>query len=294
MQGFRIPTASQPRSDEAIIPADRRIHKCFRVFPSTGRHMRFRAHSTMSSHRSSLALLGGVLFLCVFLLLLGKCSKDPESGKQEEARTLVREKVPPRPFKADIPLMEKPPRTGKYEARSGGSPGTQESPKDTGSFYKTRAGDTLFAIAARPQVYGDGDKWPSLVRLNLSRLTIEELEGLQYKELPAGLELKYMKPGEAAAKIKDLGDGAWVVNAFSTRDEDNVAPAAVTLIRQGYRVYVSRAQVDGNEWLRVRAGFFPDRETAESEAARIATLLEDDRAWVARLEGAELKEYAGY
>ncbi len=256
--------------------------------------MRFRGHSTTSSHRSSLALLGGVLFLCVFLLFLGKCFKDQEPGKQEEARTLIRDKVPPRPVKADIPLMEKPPRPGKYEARPGGAPSLQESPKETGSLYKTRAGDTLFAIAARPQVYGDGDKWPSLVRLNLGRLTIEGLKGLQYKELPAGLELKYMRPAEAAENIKEFGDGAWVVNAFSTRDEDNVAPAAVTLIRQGYRVYVSRAQMDGKEWLRVRAGFFPDRETAESEAARIATLIEDDRAWVANLEGAALKEYAGY
>jgi len=116
----------------------------------------------------------------------------------------------------------------------------------------------------------------------------------EHKELPAGLGLRFVTSDEATENLTKLGKKVWVVNVLSSRTPKKIVPAALKLMKNGYRVYISSAVVKGQEWMRLRVGFFGDRSKASAAGKKIISLLEADGAWIARLEEQELKEFGGY
>jgi len=169
----------------------------------------------------------------------------------------------------------------------------QDTVADQG-YYRVKKGDSLSDIAARKDVYDDPLKWPSLYRLNLdtlSHMTIEE--GFEHKELREGLYLKFVTPEEAMKNLEKLEDKPWVVNVFSERNFESIAPYAAKLIKNGYHVYITKTNIKGDEWIRLRAGFFETSPKAVSAKKNIESILNIDDAWVVII-GRELEEYGGY
>jgi len=169
----------------------------------------------------------------------------------------------------------------------------QDTVADQG-YYRVKKGDSLSDIAARKDVYDDPLKWPSLYRLNLdtlSHMTIEE--GFEHKELREGLYLKFVTPEEAMKNLEKLEDKPWVVNVFSERNFESIAPYTAKLIKNGYHVYITKTNIKGDEWIRLRAGFFETSPKAVSAKKNIESILNIDDAWVVII-GRELEEYGGY
>ena len=81
---------------------------------------------------------------------------------------------------------------------------------------------------------------------------------------------------------------------LSSRTSKKIVPAAVKLMKNGYRVYISSAVVKGQKWMRLRVGFFADRSKASESGKKIISLLKADGTWIAGLEEQEIKEFGGY
>lgn len=165
----------------------------------------------------------------------------------------------------------------------------------TEGYFKVQKGDTLFKIAGREDVYGDPIKWPSLFRYNLDKLgQMGEAEDIEHRQLPEDLELRYVTPNEAAENLKSLGKKLWVVNVKSEKELKKIVLPAIALMKNGYHAYIARASVKGEEWVRLRVGFFEKRSEAVSEGERIMEVLNAQETWAARIGEEELKEFGGY
>ncbi|MBW2114720.1 MAG: SPOR domain-containing protein [Deltaproteobacteria bacterium] len=174
-------------------------------------------------------------------------------------------------------------------------PEKKKQAKAIDGYYRTRKGDSLFKVAGRRDVYGNSMKWPSLFRLNMGGLSGMGLsDDFEHKELPVGLGLRFVTSDEAAKNLAKLGRKVWVVNVLSSRTSKKIVPAALKLMKNGYRVYISSAVVKGQEWMRLRVGFFGDRPKATAAGKKIMSVLEADDAWVAKLGELELKGFGGY
>jgi hypothetical protein len=161
--------------------------------------------------------------------------------------------------------------------------------------YRVRPGDTLSAISAREDVYGNALKWTSLYRLNMGKLGVpEHSQNLPDMVLPEGTLLTYLTSEKAKANLDRLGTDVWVVNVASSKIQERIVPAALELMKDGFRVYISRARVKGEDWMRLRAGFFGGKGEAEAAGERIAAALGTGRLWVAKADPEELRESGGY
>jgi general secretion pathway protein A len=161
-------------------------------------------------------------------------------------------------------------------------------------YYKVKKEDTFAKIAALKDVYDDPLKWPSLFRLNLDTLSAMTLDrDFDHKELPEGLYLKYVTPEEVTKNLAQLAGKPWVVNALSTRTYDKIVPSAVKLIKNGHHVYITKTNIKGDKWIRLRVGFFETPSGAASVQNEIASILKVDDVWVTKI-GRELEEYGGY
>lgn len=163
-------------------------------------------------------------------------------------------------------------------------------------YYRTSKGDSLYSVAARPDIYGDPLKWVSLFRVNAGDLKgfMAAGEGFQHQILPEGIELRFMTEKDIAENASRAGENRWVVNVISTQEQGKAVMPVITLIKNGYHVYSALATVKGEKWIRVRAGFFSDRSKALSEKAKMQTMLQIDDMWIARIEDNELTQFAVY
>jgi hypothetical protein len=191
----------------------------------------------------------------------------------------------------DAAFNKKPPDSLKEEKK----PEKKKQAKAIDGYYKIRKGDSLFKVAGREDVYGNPMKWPSLFRLNMGGFSGMGLsDDFEHKDLPVGLGLRFVTSDEAAKNLAKLGRKVWVVNVLSSRTSKKIVPAALKLMKNGYRVYISSAVVKGQEWMRLRVGFFGDRPKATAAGKKIMSVLEADDAWVAKLGELELKGFGGY
>jgi hypothetical protein len=169
----------------------------------------------------------------------------------------------------------------------------KNKPKD--GLYMVKTGDTLASISAREDIYGDVLKWPCLYRINMDQLDhLAVSERLPEKALPEGTVLTYVTEAQAKANIERLGDGTWVVNVLSSKRPERIVPAALQLINAGFRVYIVRAEVKGDHWMRLRVGFYEDGTRARAYGEKIAQIITTGKLWVAKVEGTELQEFGGY
>jgi hypothetical protein len=158
-----------------------------------------------------------------------------------------------------------------------------------------KPGDTLESISARDEIYGDPLKWPCLFRINMDALnSLPVSEHLPEAALPEGPVLAYVTTEQAAVNMARLGSDAWVVNVFSSKKAERIVPAALLLIKAGFRVYIARAEVKGDQWMRLRAGFFSDAGLARAAGEKIVQVIPSVKPWVARIDKRELQEFGGY
>ena len=177
---------------------------------------------------------------------------------------------------------------------SASQPKTKRDQSEKESLYTVREGDTLFRIAGDKDVYGDPMKWPSLFRLNLDALSgMPITDDLEQKDLAEGLHLRFLTQQEASQNLVKLAQRIWVVNVLSAHNSDEIVPLAVNLMKNGYHVYVTRADVQGKKWLRLRVGFFRNPSEANSAKDEISSRFYLDDLWITRAKK-DLREFGGY
>jgi len=209
-----------------------------------------------------------------------------KAAHRDEAARLEKEaeKTPKDPGRENNPG---PPGSGE-EAE------TASEPQDPGC-YIVKAGESLSAIAARDEVYGDPLKWPILYYYNRDKVgELQLVDGFLSRELPQGEKLKVITEDELQENLKQRAEHTYVVNVLSTRTQKRLIPTAIRLMREEYPVYLTSAMVDGKAWLRLRVGFFSTKLEAELERQKISDLLRIRNSWVARVDEEEFKEFGGY
>lgn len=250
-----------------------------------------------------------VLLCCLtaFLLFYG-CSEEEELPPPRETQKVMKSapkaetmKVNPAPAaeQEKPPAEKKAEETTVVEEKTGKAhelPKEQKEPEGVeGGYYVVKKGDTLAAIAARKDVYQDYLKWPILLRFNLDQLGHLPVDAdFQEKELPAGMKMKIVTPRSVKTSGKKGGEKIWVVNVLSSKTNDKIVPPAVTLIEKGYPMYIARADVKGEEWMRLRTGFFAKRAKADELGKKIKDLMNFKDSWTARVDKKEYEEFAGF
>lgn len=167
-----------------------------------------------------------------------------------------------------------------------------EQPK---GLYLVNNGDTLAGVSGRREVYGDRLKWPILYRVNAESLeSLPAADNLPDLPLPDGTKLKTVTDEEKTANLEKRSGNIWVVNVLSAKTNAEAIPAVISLIRNGYPVYLVQARVNEKNWTRVRVGFFRTREQAEAEGKKIKEMLNFQDSWVTKLARTEFMEFAGF
>jgi len=211
------------------------------------------------------------------------------------------------------------------EERQPDSPSLIEKPekqaviKEEDGYYKVQKGDNLSTVAGSKDVYGNTLMWPSLFRLNMDRLGgmkvaeafdlkwsslfrlntdrsdgVNVLENFEAEELPEGLNLKFVTEKDAKENLAKVAQKIWVVSVISAQNMKNLVPPAITLMKNGYRVYISEARIKGQDWMRLRVGFFATHQEATEEGKKIMSMLGEDETWVTRIAQSELENYGRY
>jgi SPOR domain len=200
-------------------------------------------------------------------------------------------------------VVETLPAPAKAESKE---PGGQESKaqetkaqeakaEEQKGYYSVKKGDSLIKIASRKSTMQDPLKWPILLRLNLDKLgDLPVSEDLATWELSPGIKLRFITPGQAKEGLKTPSKSVWVVNVMSTPNEAEIVPKAATLVKKGYPAYITRAYVNGKDYLRLRVGFFANKKEASARAEKIRDLLKLKDSWVTKADNVEYEEVAGF
>ncbi|HJX34488.1 MAG TPA: hypothetical protein VJ373_04860 [Desulfatiglandales bacterium] len=197
-------------------------------------------------------------------------SPEPASGK--EAREAVE-------------AVEEKGREKKKEDQGGTEKG----------YYITENGDSLSKIAGRKDVYGERLKWPIIYRLNM-----EALDGFAKDvtfpnaEIPAGIRLKIVSSLEVQENLTKSPKDYWIINVISAREEEVIVPHTIKLIRSGYPVYITTADINGKEWMRLRVGFYGQKEGADREGKKLMEILGFTDIWTTKVGDIERGEFGGY
>lgn len=173
---------------------------------------------------------------------------------------------------------------------------TPEPPETTETgYYIVKKDDSLSSISGREDVYGDPAKWPIVYRLNMDNLGNLGLgENFPDRELSEGVRLKIITPDEARENLKKRANDLWVVNIISATTKGEVIPPAIRLIKDGYKVYFTKVKVKGNEWMRLRVGFFKNKTEADAEGQEIMAMLNFSDSWTTKIGKREFAEFGGY
>jgi hypothetical protein len=259
--------------------------------------------------RAKMRVSAQVLLCCLtaFLFFYG-CSDEEELPPPRETQKVTKSVPKAETVKANPATAaegEKPPAGKKAEETTiieGETGKAHELPKEQkepegveGGYYIVKKGDTLAAIAARRDVYQDYLKWPILLRFNLDQLSHLPVDAdFQDKELPAGMKIKIVPPQRVKTSSKKGGAKIWVVNVLSSKTKDKIVPPAVTLIEKGYPMYIVQADVKGEDWMRLRMGFFDKRAEADELGKKIKDLMNFKDSWTARVDNKEYEEFGGF
>jgi len=104
------------------------------------------------------------------------------------------------------------------------------------------------------------------------------------------LTLQYAVPREASEHLAALRNKPWVVNVASVQNSRRIVLYAVKLMKAGYHVYLTRAQVSGKDWTRLRVGFYANRAEAFNAATQIKALLAPpEKPWIIRIGKEEIE-----
>lgn len=214
-----------------------------------------------------------------------KPQAEEKAAIEKPASAPEKPEVAPKPEAEDKKVASEEPTTAQGKKQE----------KDEPGIYRVKKGDSLSSIAARADVLKDALKWPILLRLNRDKLGEWATgEDLPDRELPQGTELKVITAREARASLKKGTGTVWVANVLSTTTNAEIVPPAVTLVKQGYPVYIVRANVKGKEYMRLRVGFFKNRSEADEVGKKIKEQLNFQDSWSTRADKEEYEEVAGF
>jgi len=206
---------------------------------------------------------------------------------------------PPMPASEPAALAGAPPReqdqqgTGERQDPPTKEPVRESLAESETSLYTVRESGTLLEIAQRRDLYGDALKWPSLFRHNMTRF--QSAEDLLSKPVPRGARLRVVTPDQASKKAAAADQGFWVVNAATVRTLDRTVPLAAALMRRGYRVYLMKTDLAGEEWIRLRVGFYPTILEAMAVCNQLRPLMPDSgEPCVSKIDAEEFERNAGY
>jgi hypothetical protein len=161
--------------------------------------------------------------------------------------------------------------------------------------YLVNRGETLAEVSGKREVHGDRLKWPVLYRLNSESLaSLPAADNLPDLPLRDGMKLRTVTAEEKTTNLEKRSGSVWVVNVLSAKTNAEAIPAVISLIRNGYTVYLVNARVNEKDWIRVRVGFFKTKEEAESEGKKIMEMMSFPDSWVTRLGRTEFTEFAGF
>ena len=223
----------------------------------------------------------------------GEQKKDDETAQKGKiAETVKEEKASTREETVTLTKLEKPAVAEEIKKEA-----VKEAPAIKEGIYKVIKGETLYDIAGKKQVYGDHLKWTSLYRHNIetfAKAGVILTDKFPETALPAGITLKYVTDREAGENAKRFSNKTYVVNAISTRNSGTIVLPAISLIKSGYDVYIVSAEIKGKNWLRLRSGFYENREKAIAASKKIMNLLNINDAWIAKAEKEEFNKVAGY
>jgi hypothetical protein len=253
-----------------------------------------------------------IISVCLTLFLLCvRCSREEPARPQAPKNKVTRPIQMPAPEKVETSLtgVEEQAKTEVKDAGEVGSAAIEErelrppetyteereaASEEESRYYVAQKGESLSGIAAREDVYGDSLKWPLLYRLNMDKLgKWQAAEDLPDREVPKGLRLKTISPNEIRESLKDIGYDAWAVNVLSGTTNREIIPAAITLMRNGYPVYITRVKFKEKDWMRLRVGFFKNRSDAENAWENIMTILNLTDSWIVKVAKQELEEFGG-
>jgi len=224
-----------------------------------------------------------------------------EAGRKTDARPSSARAVPkapsglsvttPGPEESRVELTPKPSKIAAAQEEAKVAPSTEQSK----GLYLVNRGDTLAAVSGRREVYGDRLKWPILYRINAESLeSLPAADDLPDLPLTDGIKLKTVTDEEKTANLEKRAGNIWVVNVLSAKTNAEAIPPVISLIRNGYPVYLVKARVNEKEWIRVRVGFFRTKEQAEAEGKKIKEMLNFQDSWVTKLARTEFMEFAGF
>jgi len=231
---------------------------------------------------------------------------------QETKPTVVSEK--PRPHSAPVAVAPQVPKpvdeevpsplpemAGREEekkpaAETAAQPREDSAVPTEDALYRIQKGDTLLRIAGREDVYADPLKWPAIYRLNMDVLGgMRVSESLLNTKLREGVHLKVVTPRGASHNVNALGDKLWVVDLASARSHNGLVESAVLLMKNGYHVYFTKRPVAGEEWIRLRVGFFQGISEALAAGQEMKSLLGMSKdPWIVKVSREELQTYGGY
>ena len=207
---------------------------------------------------------------------------DEASGKSKDSSSLA----PLETDDAPKTSVTEPTEAAPEESHHGSRP-------EARGVYTVKSGDCLAVIAGRDDVFGDPLKWPILYQLNRDTLEDMQLDDrLPERPLPRGIQLRFARSEEERDRAEERPGPVWVVNLISSPTADRIDGPAVELMKRGYPVYISRATVKGQKWMRLRVGFFRDRPAAVKAGKEFQGLLGLEDSWPVRIGPEETTEYA--
>jgi len=167
--------------------------------------------------------------------------------------------------------------------------------EEENGYYITKKGDSLSGIAMRKDVYGNDLKWPIIYSLNMEKLNdIMKDENFPDRELPEGIKLKILTPDEVKENLEKKPKNYWVINLISSPEKEILVPHVIKLIMNGYGAYITRTEIDGKDWMRLRVGFFEQRKDAEAEGEKIMDILNSSDIWTTKVGDMERGAFGGY
>ena len=85
------------------------------------------------------------------------------------------------------------------------------------------------------------------------------------------------------------------MDVASAKAMQGLVPSAISLMRKGYPVYLSKSQLAGEEWIRLRIGFYEDILEALKASEKIkASLKMADTPMPIKVDKKEFERFAGY
>ena len=251
-----------------------------------------------------------VLILIALLFYISGCTSEEETPFPDQKASVKKPIVKPVPAKNTA--SEKVPDSDDssekdevMETEVAVEEATEETPepevieeeekKEIEGIYIAEKDDTLSVIAGKEDIMGDSLKWPLLYRLNMNLLTgMEEGVYLPDRPIPEGTQLHFVTEEVLKNNLKTIPENLWVINILSSATKEKINPVAIKLLKEGYYVYISKANVKGQEWVRLRVGFFQSKNVTDIKGKRIKDILNIRDIWTAKVEKDEFQEYGGY